>query len=101
MTPKTPEEIRETIEWLRAREEHSFYLKDAADALEYLLQFVEWKPLTDEDKTTEPKLCFQMNHKNYSVNRWRSAWQIVGNAPEHEESVWLPLPPPPPLPHLA
>ena len=107
MTPKTPEEIRKRVRELRnladcnKRTYVADIAKDAADALEWLLQFVEWKPLTEEDKTETPKLCFQNKHRTYSVNRWKSAWAIVGNVPEHEASLWVPLPPPPQQSHWS
>jgi len=54
MKPFTPAEIRRLVAELRDEAENGHtssvdtYCSYSADALEYLLQFVEWKPATDK-----------------------------------------------------
>jgi hypothetical protein len=106
----TPAEIRELVSNLRDFDQVNLdpwgTMEEAADALEWLLQFVEWKPIEDAPRdSTEilthcdldgPRHCivvsFEENDENPKWPWWD--WDCKGiheSVPTH----FVPLPPPP------
>jgi hypothetical protein len=100
MTAKTftTADIRELIADLRQRQARETTLTDeATDALEYLLQFAEWKHIRDE-KPSDPEQDVAVAYgdsfatANLDGGRWHT---LEGSYPEGTFDLWLPLPPPP------
>ena len=105
MTPKTPEEIRQLISGLRIFDQKHFdpsaAMEDAADALEWLLQFVEWKPI--ESASRDKPILISDGFDGYVVAEWDLEEQCFGDdySGYPLAASFLPLPPPPQQSHWS
>ena len=97
----TPAEIRDLLPKVRhAADETEFDipLNQAADALEYLLQFVEWKRIRDEkpfDPEQEVIIAYydSFTTANLDGGKWNA---LECSYPEIAFDLWLPFVLPPP-----